>query len=72
VGQPLVPGAKVVAEVTGQGRDRKVTVFKYKPKVRYRVKRGHRQSLTRLFIKEIVTGPKRVRSRRSSSSKASS
>ena len=55
VGQPTVDGAKVVAEVAAQGRSRKIIVFKYKPKVRYRIKRGHRQHVTRLSIKEIVT-----------------
>ena len=38
----------------GRGRGRKVTVFKYKPKVRYRKKTGHRQPYTRLAIEEIV------------------
>ncbi len=56
VGQPTVEGARVVAEVQEHGRDKKVVVFKYKPKTRYRVKRGHRQSFTRLAIKDIVTG----------------
>ena len=55
VGQPTVEGAKVVAEVAAQGRASKIIVFKYKPKVRYQVKRGHRQRLTQLSIKEIVT-----------------
>ena len=54
VGTPTVEGAKVVAEVAEQGRGDKVIVFKYKRKVRYQVKQGHRQSLTKLSIKEIV------------------
>lgn len=54
VGTPTVPGAKVVAVATGHGRTRKIIVFKYKPKVRYRRKLGHRQHYTRLSIKEIV------------------
>lgn len=54
VGTPTVPGAKVVATVMGHGRARKIIVFKYKPKVRYRRKLGHRQHYTRLSIKEIV------------------
>jgi large subunit ribosomal protein L21 len=56
VGKPIVDGAKVVAEVVTQARGDKVIVFKYKPKVRYQVKTGHRQSLTKLTIKEIVAG----------------
>ena len=56
VGQPTVAGARVVAEVQEHGRGEKIIVFKYKPKVRYRRKQGHRQSFTRLAIKEIVSG----------------
>ncbi|MBE0414946.1 MAG: 50S ribosomal protein L21 [Dehalococcoidia bacterium] len=54
VGTPAVEGAKVIAEVLGEGKGKKVIVFKYKPKVRYRRMRGHRQIHTRLAIKEIV------------------
>jgi large subunit ribosomal protein L21 len=54
VGTPIVEGAKVIAEVVGEGKGEKVIVFKYKPKVRYRRMRGHRQVYTRLAIKEIV------------------
>ena len=54
LGRPTIHGAKVVADVVGDGKGDKVLVFKYKPKVRYRVKRGHRQPYTRLAIKEIV------------------
>ncbi len=56
VGQPHVEGAKVVAEVARQGKADKVIVFKYKSKVRYHVKNGHRQQVTRLSIKQIVAG----------------
>ena len=65
VGQPIVDGAKVVAEVVTQARGDKIIVFKYKPKVRYSVKNGHRQSLTRLSIKEIVVGGSASAPRRS-------
>lgn len=54
VGTPTVTGAKVVAEVMGNGKSDKVIIFKYKPKVRYRRMRGHRQPYTRLAIREIV------------------
>lgn len=56
IGKPLVDGAKVLAEVESQAKGDKIIVFKYKPKVRYSVKNGHRQRLTKLAIKEIVTG----------------
>jgi large subunit ribosomal protein L21 len=53
VGRPVVAGARVLAEVVDQGRGPKIIVFKYKAKVRYRRKTGHRQSLTTLRVKEI-------------------
>jgi large subunit ribosomal protein L21 len=67
VGTPTVDGAIVVAEVVEHGRGKKVINFKYKAKVRYRRKRGHRQGYTTLSIKEItangvtVTAPERAR-----------
>ncbi len=54
LGRPLVAGARVVAQVQAQTRDRKIIVFKYKRKVRYRRKRGHRQAYTRLAIRELL------------------
>jgi large subunit ribosomal protein L21 len=54
VGQPIVPGVSVRATVVGEPRGKKIIVFKYKPKVRYRRKQGHRQNYTRLHIDEIV------------------
>src|SRR5205823_3975433 len=53
VGQPLVAHARVVAEVVREVRGPKIVVFKYKSKVRYRRKTGHRQNLTRLRVTEI-------------------
>lgn len=54
VGSPTVPGVHVEATVLGHERGRKIVVFKYKPKTRYRRKQGHRQELTRLVIHGIV------------------
>ena len=54
VGQPTVAGARVIAEVVAQEKGDKIIVFRYKRKVRYRRKTGHRQHLTRLLIKEIA------------------
>lgn len=53
VGAPLVAGAKVQATVIGEVKGPKVTVFKYKPKKRIRVRTGHRQHYTRLQIDSI-------------------
>lgn len=54
VGRPTVEGAQVRATVVEHGRGRKLVVFKYKPKQRYRRKTGHRQDFTRLHVDEIV------------------
>ncbi len=53
VGQPQVEGARVEARITGQYRGEKILVFRYRPKKRIRVRRGHRQYLTRLQIQAI-------------------
>jgi large subunit ribosomal protein L21 len=58
VGSPLVSDALVLATATEQGRGPKLIVFKYKPKKRYRHKRGHRQELTFLTIDDIVANGK--------------
>ena len=54
VGTPTVEGAKVMATAQGEGKGKKIIVLKYKPKVRYRKKTGHRQFYTRLAIDKIV------------------
>jgi large subunit ribosomal protein L21 len=54
VGSPGVAGAVVRAEVVEHIRGEKIIVFRYKSKVRYRRKTGHRQSLTRLRIMDIL------------------
>lgn len=56
VGQPLVEGALVRATVADHFKGKKIIVFKYRPKVRYRRKKGHRQHYTRLHIDDIVPG----------------
>jgi len=53
VGRPVLEDARVSATVVEHGRGRKVIVFKYRPKQRYRRKAGHRQGYTRLRIDEI-------------------
>jgi large subunit ribosomal protein L21 len=58
IGQPVVDGAKVSAEVLGQDRGEKIIVFKYKPKARTRVKKGFRAELTTLRITDIAFGGK--------------
>jgi len=58
IGQPVVDGAKVLAQVLGQDRGQKIVVFKYKPKARTRVKKGFRAELTTLRITDIALGGK--------------
>lgn len=53
IGSPSVPDAKVVAQIAAAGRGKKVIVFKYKSKTRYRRKSGHRQPYTDLQITSI-------------------
>lgn len=55
IGRPLVNGAAVQATVLGHYRAKKIIVWKYRPGLRYRRRRGHRQTYTRLKI-EGVTG----------------
>ena len=53
VGNPYVEGAKVTANVVKHGKQKKIVVFKYKPKKKYRKTQGHRQPYTKLVIKKI-------------------
>ena len=54
IGNPIIKGARVVATSLGETKGEKVIVFKYKSKVRYRRKKGHRQTYTKLLVNEIV------------------
>ncbi|MFH0828626.1 MAG: 50S ribosomal protein L21 [Candidatus Kerfeldbacteria bacterium] len=53
IGQPYVSNAVVQATIVREFRDKKTTVLKYKSKVRYRKKFGHRQTLTQLKVTSI-------------------
>lgn len=54
VGQPLVAGAKVSAEIVAQKRTAKVTIFKKIRRQGKQLKKGHRQDVTRIKINEIT------------------
>ena len=53
VGNPTVDGASVEASVIGDGKAKKVVVYKYKPKKGYHKKNGHRQQYTEVKIDKI-------------------
>ena len=53
IGQPFLAGKKITARILKQSRSKKVTVLKYKPKTRYRRKKGHRQAFTQIEIEAI-------------------
>jgi large subunit ribosomal protein L21 len=54
VGKPHIDGARVTATVKKNGKGKKIIVFKYKSKTRYRRKNGHRQLFTSLNIDKIL------------------
>jgi large subunit ribosomal protein L21 len=54
IGKPLVKGAKVLAEVVAQARDKKVIIFKIRRRKRYRRHAGHRQPFTELLVKSVT------------------
>lgn len=53
IGTPTVSGARVEGKIIEQGRTRKVIVFKYHSKTRYKKKKGHRQPFTEVEITSI-------------------
>ncbi len=53
VGSPTVDGASVEATVVGDGKAKKITVYKYKRKTGYHKKNGHRQQYTEVKIDKI-------------------
>jgi large subunit ribosomal protein L21 len=65
VGTPTVPGASVSATVLGQELGPKLVIYKFKQKVKYRRRTGHRQHLTSVRIDTINTAaPRRATARR--------
>ena len=53
IGRPFVEKAKVTGKLLNQGRAKKIVVFKYKPKKKYRKKTGHRQPYSEVLIEKI-------------------
>lgn len=54
VGAPTISGARVLGTIAEQGRSKKIIVFRYKAKTRYRKKTGHRQPFTKVLIEDIL------------------
>jgi len=53
VGKPYIKSGKVEAKILRNGRHKKIIIFKFKPKKRYRKKAGHRQPFTEIQITKI-------------------
>jgi len=56
IGKPYVQDAKIELEVVSHKRDKKILVYKMRPKKKTRRKMGHRQELTRVMVRSITTG----------------
>ena len=56
IGQPYIKDAKIELEVVSHKRDKKILVYKMRPKKKTRRKMGHRQELTRVMVKSISIG----------------
>ena len=61
IGQPYVKDAKIELEVVSHRRDKKILVYKMRPKKKTRRKMGHRQELTRVMVKSIKFGKDTVK-----------
>ncbi|MGE5752330.1 MAG: 50S ribosomal protein L21, partial [Deltaproteobacteria bacterium] len=56
VGTPVVPNAKVICQSLGEGKAKKIVIYRYKRRKGFAKKQGHRQPFTRLSIQEIRVG----------------
>ena len=55
IGNPLIKGVKVIGKIVRHGKAKKVIIFKYKAKKRYKIKKGHRQPFAEVEITKIVS-----------------
>jgi len=53
IGTPFISGAKVIGKILKHDKGKKVIIFKYRPRTRYKVKKGHRQPFTEVEITKI-------------------
>ena len=54
IGDPTISGASVKGKVITEGKEKKVVVYRYKPKTGYHKKNGHRQPYTQVKIEQII------------------
>ena len=62
IGEPILPGASVSAEILSHGRDKKILVYKKKRRKGYQIKNGHRQWFTELEVKSIIVPKTKIKS----------
>ena len=62
IGEPILPGASVSAEILSHGRDKKILVYKKKRRKGYQRKNGHRQWFTELEFKSIIVPKTKIKS----------
>ncbi len=70
IGTPYVKGAKVKAKIDEHGKDKKVIVYKFKPKRKYRKKQGHRQPYTRVTVTGIALAKDKTEEAKAAPAKA--
>jgi large subunit ribosomal protein L21 len=63
IGTPYLEGAEVEATIVGQGKDKKIIIFKKKRRRDYSVKRGHRQDYTEITVDDILLKAKTKKAR---------
>ena len=66
IGKPYIKDAKIELEVVSHKRDKKILVYKMRPKKKTRRKMGHRQELTRVMVKSITIGKSNPKAKSSS------
>lgn len=71
IGAPTVSGARVMGTIAEQGRSKKIIVFRYKAKTRYRKKTGHRQHFTKVLVDDILMPGQEPKPKQAAESKAS-
>lgn len=54
IGKPFIEGAKIIADIIKEGKNKKITILRYHSKTRYRKKKGYRQPYTEVVIKDIT------------------